>query len=927
MSTIDNLRLQEGGNKPAPNKTGTKKVEAEAIPLPEPPQAQMQIPQHDSSLDEKNVMSTAKSIVKLYVSSNAPDAGQPYSLQRAQPSTSSGFFVEYHGKKYILTNAHCVQYFTFVQVKKYGSSRKYQAQVLYIADTCDLAVLTVNDPIFWRRTAMLKLGVPPQVNTTVYVCGYPTGGEELSVTSGVVSRFGVTAYSHSTDSYLSIQVTSPINSGNSGGPALGLDEDGEFIVVGVAFQALMGANSVGYLIPTTVVDNMLESFRTNNPGCPSLNIITQSIESETQRDSLFIPPLAGLIDYLYDLSQIQSTLLDLMEDSGIDVKAASAAVEGHAEDSKGVDDVILPTPESGIEHDQEGDEDNEDNEEDAQHFIIGQDDEYDYVIFKKQTPVLNDDEFGDEIEDEDDEEDEDGEDGEDDGLDNIEESPTPKAKAPKKSPISIQNSPKGTPAQPDGTVDLVLGDEENPVYRIKRTSDVRPPPPVDLLPLLLSENGLFETQIGVCVRNIIPFTASADLFQVNDVLLAIDSVPISCDETVLFRENERVRYNFLTTNRQIGDTCSVLLLRGFDILTIQVPIQKKVTVAPIFTYRVPEWMVALGLLFIPLSGHLLEAEFGEEWTSQSPVTLLTALFMGSLYRFHQDEEIIILTQVLAHNVTEGYDQQMERLTHVNGERVINMSHLSKILNQCVVDYESNKAKLQELKSKSPLLKSPRDIAKSPIISPTPEDNKHDTQQVEEVLEPAEFQKLFAEQIQTVAKLNYITFTVETGQVITLSLADGHKHQVEILKLHQIPLPGCSDSLTPMYDMKVDVTFTNENLAQKSIQEVLSQPILSQSKSSRSNTKDKDSSKQTTLPIIPLSPRNSLLTPPHEQKLKRESSLGNKQIVAELEKQRELTRSQFVSDFTPKSPQETMKSPQEAFKKYQEDKMGAKKSKQ
>jgi hypothetical protein len=79
------------------------------------------------------------------------------------------------------------------------------------------------------------------------------GGRQVSLTEGGVSRLETTAYSHSEASrHLVVQTDAAINPGNSGGPVL---QDGK--VVGVAFQGLLTADNIGYMIPTTIITHFL----------------------------------------------------------------------------------------------------------------------------------------------------------------------------------------------------------------------------------------------------------------------------------------------------------------------------------------------------------------------------------------------------------------------------------------------------------------------------------------------------------------------------------------------------------------------------------------------------------------------------------------------------------------------------------------------
>eukprot|EP00658_Telonema_sp_P-2_P023152 TRINITY_DN19270_c0_g1_i2.p1 TRINITY_DN19270_c0_g1~~TRINITY_DN19270_c0_g1_i2.p1 ORF type:complete len:465 (-),score=138.10 TRINITY_DN19270_c0_g1_i2:223-1617(-) len=98
----------------------------------------------------------------------------------------------------------------------------------------------------------------PRLQQDVKVAGYPMGGDQISITSGVVSRVDSTAYGGRTD-LLAVQLDAAINRGNSGGPAL-CDE----AVVGVAFQTLKNADNIGYIIPIPVVAAFLRGYLSSN---------------------------------------------------------------------------------------------------------------------------------------------------------------------------------------------------------------------------------------------------------------------------------------------------------------------------------------------------------------------------------------------------------------------------------------------------------------------------------------------------------------------------------------------------------------------------------------------------------------------------------------------------------------------------------------
>eukprot|EP00966_Prymnesium_polylepis_P053433 1235420-Prymnesium_polylepis.1 len=82
-----------------------------------------------SSRDRALPSECLDSCVKLFVTHCEPNYSLPWTMRHQTSSTSSGFIID--GKR-ILTNAHCVEDYTVVKVKKRGGADKFVAEVLAI---------------------------------------------------------------------------------------------------------------------------------------------------------------------------------------------------------------------------------------------------------------------------------------------------------------------------------------------------------------------------------------------------------------------------------------------------------------------------------------------------------------------------------------------------------------------------------------------------------------------------------------------------------------------------------------------------------------------------------------------------------------------------------------------------------------------------
>ncbi|CDF34586.1 unnamed protein product [Chondrus crispus] len=196
-------------------------------------------------------------VVHIFADVCLPSHSQPWHMHEQTAISSSGFLIAPHT---ILTTAHAIlSRLAVVRVKKRTTPQKYLARVIDIAHDCDLALLTVDDTAFAAPFLPIPSGPLPALQQNVYVVGYPSGGHNICISAGVVSRIHIKRYEQAKGMgyLLTVQVDAAINSGNSGGPALDTDNR----VVGIAFESAAGSSAalenVGYLVPVSVINHFL----------------------------------------------------------------------------------------------------------------------------------------------------------------------------------------------------------------------------------------------------------------------------------------------------------------------------------------------------------------------------------------------------------------------------------------------------------------------------------------------------------------------------------------------------------------------------------------------------------------------------------------------------------------------------------------------
>jgi S1-C subfamily serine protease len=188
-----------------------------------------------------------------------------YTLQQG-----SGFIAEVSNRLVVVTNDHVVTGAINVTVT-FADGNSYPATVLGQDAKADLAVLSVSQMPSGVTALPLISSSTLSVGDPVVAVGSPYGLSG-TLTTGVVSALGRTIIEgDDQDIPDTIQTSTPINSGNSGGPLLNYAGQ----VVGITTAGISNSEGLGFAIPSATIMRELASLV--NTGSydqhPSINAV------------------------------------------------------------------------------------------------------------------------------------------------------------------------------------------------------------------------------------------------------------------------------------------------------------------------------------------------------------------------------------------------------------------------------------------------------------------------------------------------------------------------------------------------------------------------------------------------------------------------------------------------------------------------------
>jgi hypothetical protein len=181
--------------------------------------------------------------------------------------------------------------------------------------------------------------------------------------------------------------------------------------------------------------------------------------------------------------------------------------------------------------------------------------------------------------------------------------------------------------------------------------------------------GRQDDEGGVRLTNIIPFSPADGRLKSDDVLLAIDGVPIAEDGTFEFRRNERLAFSHLINRKQANDTIDLLILRKGKKISVQIPLSPAFyLLAPPNTVAQPSYYIYGGVVFTVLTMDLVTS-WGERWWERAPFNFLHFLAGEGRYNPERLSDVVILLDILPDDQNVGYsDSALQAVVSVNGKR-------------------------------------------------------------------------------------------------------------------------------------------------------------------------------------------------------------------------------------------------------------------
>jgi len=155
------------------------------------------------------------------------------------------------------------------------------------------------------------------------------------------------------------------------------------------------------------------------------------------------------------------------------------------------------------------------------------------------------------------------------------------------------------------------------------------------------------------------------------------------------KKNCRISHDYITIQKYVGDKANLTVLRKGERINVTLTVEKVPRLVPKHHYdkksKDLSYFIFGGFVFLPLSIPYLKSYYGNDWSKTCPINLCHVALTSS--KQYKDEEVVILTCVLADQLNIGYHGFSQAIvTKCNGVEIHNVAQLAKICDEYEGEY-------------------------------------------------------------------------------------------------------------------------------------------------------------------------------------------------------------------------------------------------
>ncbi|KAI9078027.1 hypothetical protein K1719_039952 [Acacia pycnantha] len=204
-------------------------------------------------------------------------------------------------------------------------------------------------------------------------------------------------------------------------------------------------------------------------------------------------------------------------------------------------------------------------------------------------------------------------------------------------------------------------------------------------PDLRMSMGMGPEQRGVRIRRIEPTAPESHVVKPSDVILSFDGIDIANDGTVPFRHGERIGFTYLVSQKYIGDTAIIKVLRDSKMLEFDINLASHKRLIPAHIKGRPPYYIVAGFVFAAVSVPYLRSEYGKEYDFNAPIKFLDKHLHAMAESI--DEQLVVVSQVLVADINIGYEDIVNtQVLAFNGKPVKNLKSLFFMVESCDDEY-------------------------------------------------------------------------------------------------------------------------------------------------------------------------------------------------------------------------------------------------